>query len=476
MRRAGGWLGATCRWRTAMLPFLFVYVLALLGLGCTEDHSFSNQSSTQNRTAPKAADADADMKPTVESVDVPTEIEEAILPVEAPSTGPTITAEEQAAVDRLKRLPKFGLLVNDMECGMCHVSVIGSVVSTRTVPPFWTGSNLAITGRWLLAGDFLGNVPAPNDPNGLGVNVTVSAAGGLLPKYGGPELPLDINGDGVPDFPTVDFAALPGKMRGFVATTDAFAAQVSLVHEGNLVLVGTAIRPIVIMDDVLVTGDLVIKGWFTGIGTLYVRGNIYIPADLKAVNSAFPYPDSDAAATALAAEQMKVIRTDAIGLATAKSIFIGDLEKHQNSEPGLETLTVYNHSLTPLNRQGATLGVLKVFDWFPGGRAGFDQLYENAVSCETGAATQLASFNLVEAFLYAQNTVAGISRRASYSIRGGVVADYFHVISGASRCGNAAPSTVHGRPQNRSYIEYDYRLQTGLLRILQYAGEKFPKP
>ena len=79
---------------------------------------------------------------------------------------------------------------------------------------------------------------------------------------------------------------------------------------------------------------------------------------------------------------------------------------------------------------------------------------------------------MVEAFLYARNTVAGISRRASYTIRGGVIADYFHIVQGASHC-DGEPSSVHGRPRNRSYIEYDYRLRTGELPILEHIGALF---
>ena len=38
------------------------------------------------------------------------------------------------------------------------------------------------------------------------------------------------------------------------------------------------------------------------------------------------------------------------------------------------------------------------------------------------------------------------------------------------------PSPVHGRPGNRSYIEYDYRFKTGELKVLEHLGEHFPAP
>jgi hypothetical protein len=388
---------------------------------------------------------------------------------------PPADVDDPDLLARLARLPKVGLLVNDLECGLCHVSVIGEVGSTRSVPPLWAGSDVALSGRWLAAAGFDGNVPQCADAACLGANVTVAARGTIVTNYRGPELPLDRDGDGAPDFPALDFAALEAKMRGHVKGAAGHPAEVTKVNSGNLVLVGTKSEPIELTDDILVKGDLVIKGYYKGVGSIYVTGNIYVPADLRALRSAFPYSSDAGQAINQAKTQIKKKSTDALGLATAGSIFIGDIEKHQNSDPGNEAVNVYSHPSTPPNRTAAALGVLNVFNWFPGGRDGFGSLYENAVSCVTQQATQIGSFNMIEAFLYAHNTVAGISRRASYTIRGGVIADYFHVVSGAARC-NADASPVHGHAGNRSYVEYDYRMKTGWLRLLEYVGETFPAP
>ncbi len=393
-----------------------------------------------------------------------------------PATKGTPGKEDLVLGEKAKRLPKFGLLVNDLECSLCHVTVIGDVASTRRVPPLWYTSDAHIEGRWLAAQAFDAARPdAGCTAEGcLGTSVSVTATGGITANYRGAELPLDTTGDGVPDFPALDFTKLPALMRGTVTTTGAFPAAVAKVHQGNLILVGTASKPIALSGDVLVTGDLVIKGRYTGTGSIYVMGNIYIPSDLRAVRSAFPYADDETLALAKATAQMAAMSTDALGLATQGSIFIGDIQKHQNSDAGNEAVNVYNHPATPANRRGEALGVLGVLGWFPGGSAEFDKLYENAVSCLTQEYTQIGSFNMVEAFLYAKNTVAGISRRASYTIRGGIIADYFHIVQGASKCGTDR-SPVHGRPNDRSYIEYDYRLKTGLLRVLEHVGDLFPK-
>ncbi len=376
--------------------------------------------------------------------------------------------EELVLIEQAKRAPKFGLLVNDLECGLCHVSVIGDVASTRRVPPLWPTSDVHLEGRWLAAAAF----DAATPEGGLGSNVSVTTTGGVALNYRGAELPL--GADGHPAFPVLDFDALAAKMLGSVHAAGAYPAAVTKVYDGNLVLVGTDAAPILIDGDVLVTGDLVIKGTYSGTGSLYVKGNIYVPGDLRAARSAFPFDNDGTTALVQATAQMAAKNTDALGLAAQGSIFIGDIQKHQNSDPGNEAVNVYNHPATPENRRGEALGVLEVLNWFPGGAAGFDQLYDMAFGCLTQARTQIGSFNMVEAFLYAKNTVAGISRRASYTIRGGVIADYFHIVQGAARCG-ANLSPVHGRPSNRSYIEYDYRLKTGLLRILEHVGALFPQ-
>jgi hypothetical protein len=225
----------------------------------------------------------------------------------------------------------------------------------------------------------------------------------------------------------------------------------------------------------MITGDLVIKGAYQGVGTIYVKGNIYIPADLYAKKSAFPFPnDANQALRVAESLMVKGNSTDGLGLATQGSIFIGDLGKQQNSDAGNENYTIYNHPSVPANRLGPALGVYKIYGWYPGGKPAYDSLYERAISCTTGAATQIGSFNTVEAFLYAKNTVAGVTRRASFTIKGGIIADYFHIISGAGMC-DGTKGQIQSRPSNKNYIDYDYRLATGKFRILEHLGSHFPK-
>jgi hypothetical protein len=89
---------------------------------------------------------------------------------------------------------------------------------------------------------------------------------------------------------------------------------------GCLILIGTADNPIVISNIVVATGDVYIKGYYTGQGTLYAGRNIYIIDDLIAKNPAtWPHPDSNPQATATANKTK-----DFFGLCAKGSVAFGD--------------------------------------------------------------------------------------------------------------------------------------------------------
>lgn len=89
---------------------------------------------------------------------------------------------------------------------------------------------------------------------------------------------------------------------------------------GCLILIGTVDNPIVISNIVVATGDIYIKGYYTGQGTLYAGRNIYIVGDLIAKNPpSWPKPDSNPKATA-AANNTK----DFLGLCAKGSMSCGD--------------------------------------------------------------------------------------------------------------------------------------------------------
>jgi type II secretory pathway pseudopilin PulG len=88
---------------------------------------------------------------------------------------------------------------------------------------------------------------------------------------------------------------------------------------GCLILIGTVANPIVISNIVVATGDIYIKGYFTGQGTLYSGRNIYIIGDLIANDPPlWPHPDP-APRTTAAANATK----DFIGLCAKGNIALG---------------------------------------------------------------------------------------------------------------------------------------------------------
>ena len=425
-----------------------VFIAVWFQLSCSrEDPNFGNDSTT---TAKKSSTEDSkssvlnpDGAPSQNSVKV-TAGNENLKPVDPGYADPT--KDSAATLDQLARLPKVGMLVNNIECGLCHVDVKGDVVSTREVTPPRSDSESHVSGRWLAADNF-------------DASAWVTADKGIFANYSGHELPLDLHNTGHPEFPVIDFAALPAKVSGNILGANGI--KVDKVASSNIILTGTQSNPILISGDIYIIGDAVISGYYQGNGTIYASGNIYLPGDLRAMRTAFPYPLDPAAALLVANDLVKNRNTDSLGIASAKSILIADLES-----------TIYSHPSTPLNRTAAALGVRDVYAWYPGGKTEYDKLYIDSFGCN--GAQPHGGFNMIESFLYARNSVAGISRQASFTIRGGVIADYLHIISGALNCPSTL-SPVHGLPQNRSYIEYDYRMQTGLLKILENVAAAFPK-
>ncbi len=70
---------------------------------------------------------------------------------------------------------------------------------------------------------------------------------------------------------------------------------------------------------------------------------------------------------------------------------------------------------------------------------------------------------MIEAYLYAQDTIGGLARRNSYRINGGIIADNYRVVSGAPGCQTKTDiHPVHKQPVAWSYLNYDRRMKYGL--------------
>lgn len=359
------------------------------------------------------------------------------------------------------KAPRFAMLVNDLKCGMCHTKINGDVASTSDVSD-WSPTHVpmsaeSVSGGWYAAKSW-------TDSAGLG-RYNISVALGVTQNYVGKMVPNE-PGTKTPAFPRIDFTAAEARMSGALSGKDASgkAVKVDKVASGNVVLIGTAQEPITIEGSVMIKGDLVLKGQYKGLGSVYVTGNIYIPANLVATSSVFPYPEGRDAALQKGRELVKARKGDALGLATAKHVFIADL-----------ATGIYDNPLTPAGQQRGANGIDDVYSWYPGGKSGYEALYEASLNCHAGGMEALKSFNLIEAYLYAVGSIGGIARKGSWMINGGVITDVLHVLGTVAPIGliggcPATASSVHGMPQDSNYINYDYRMSAGM-RIL---GELAP--
>jgi hypothetical protein len=125
-----------------------------------------------------------------------------------------------------------------------------------------------------------------------------------------------------------------------------------------------------------------------------------------------------------------------------------------------------------------------VHSWHP--KAQFDTLWDNTnpapTFCKNGwgatlnpAVAPLGRYvSRIDAFLYAVKAIGGRANDSSYAINGGIIADHFHVITGAGTC-SAGTHPVHGYEANRSHINYDWRLKAGL-GLLTHMGKYFKEP
>lgn len=384
------------------------------------------------------------------------------------------------------KVPRFAMLVNNLKCGMCHLKISGNVASTAAVTAdAWTPSHIPIadeeiTGSWYAASTWT-NVTANSATDAAGTNgeqYPVKVIGGVTQNDKTNNMPLNPTTK-QPAYPTIDFIGAAARMTGTLTGADASGHAVTVNGQAsdNVVLIGTDAAPITVKGSVMVHGDLVIAGRYKGLGSIYVTGRVYIPADLTAMTTAFPFPDDPGQALTQGMKQVAAQQGDALGIASNNSIFIADLDTclYNNGTGPCESAEV------PLNLTRDALGVEAVYSWFPTGKAGYMALYQPSIDCKTGAVSSTLgrhSFNRIDAYLYAANAVAGISI-GSWQVRGGIIANYMHIlgeVSGDLGLGGKNPpcapltSPVTGKPMDHNYIDYDYRMQAGM-RIL---GELAP--
>ncbi|MDD9950754.1 MAG: hypothetical protein OXT67_04220, partial [Zetaproteobacteria bacterium] len=105
--------------------------------------------------------------------------------------------------------------------------------------------------------------------------------------------------DGKIGMPDIDVDSLREKMQGTLRVTlhDRNGQVlrpffIDRTFTGNMYLAGTREKPIQIRGEVFIEGNIILKGYFEGRGTIYAH-NIFIVDDLVAMDSPFPFPKPD---------------------------------------------------------------------------------------------------------------------------------------------------------------------------------------
>jgi hypothetical protein len=322
---------------------------------------------------------------------------------------------------------------------------------------------------------------------------TTTALGAVKTAHKGPPLPIDVTGDRIADFPVLDFEALRGKVSGTLRASAVAvsswqsepspAESITGMAQRNVVVVGSQGDPIKIDGDVLIIGDLVLKGWVQGIGTIYVTGNVFFPSDVFNVKTAYPFSADRTAASQQG--KARLANTDGLGVVAQGHVFAGDAYPLHG-----------NPTLAP--------HVQAMYAWYAGGKSGYEKLYEVPYDCQSSSYKTPSKskydtcdcqadgssgkhgkskhdpcdcrfhggFSLIEASLYAKGGIYGSAGAwlsatkyvpNSFAINGTVVTEAFDVVTTPELCAAPdQPHPVHGYPQGRSYLMLDWRLLHGL--------------
>lgn len=103
-----------------------------------------------------------------------------------------------------------------------------------------------------------------------------------------------------------------------------FTGYTNGVDKGTLVLIGTTNNPIKINGPVVVDQDVILKGYYTGQGTIYAGRNIHIIGDLTAISPAqWAHPETSLS-TFTNVTLANNLKKDFLGLCAKGAIVLGD--------------------------------------------------------------------------------------------------------------------------------------------------------
>lgn len=191
---------------------------------------------------------------------------------------------------------------------------------------------------------------------------------GALPDKFPPPFPDD-NGNKVVDnseFSNVASKAL-GKVSGGVIYTvpngstyssaslpaSSNTSSISKSYTGNLILVGTASKPIELSGDIAVDGDVIIQGPVKGSGQIYARGSVYVTGDMT-------YADGQKAGTRTFGIAQDGT-ANALSIAAGKNILVGDYLTPASGNI-MSTASIDPGNLTGTTRNSFTMSEISLFN------------------------------------------------------------------------------------------------------------------
>ena len=355
------------------------------------------------------------------------------------------------------------VLTKSVSCFFCHLKIdgdIGGINFPKTIDE-QSGQDLFINGSLFATREI------PSELLGI-------ASEGDRPNYDNSDaniFPKDSNGDGIPDFPKLDKNLLLSRMAGSLS-----GKNVSILnhHVGNVILDGSdQNNPFKINGEIYIEGDLIIKGYYQGIGTIYAN-NIYVVDDIVALNSPFPFSTNKTSALAEAREAIKA-KKDGLYLAALDQMLVGDTDHALNGSVQLEDGKVLTADFdfttsTPFSwiskQEFESLG--RQAEDLKDNNGNTFNLISSLIDDPKTSEKLNIEVNRIDAYLYAQRILIWRSY-ANFLINGGFMSPIVSLVSSYPRSiffnhqGVTPPNNPRtpGLDSSINVIRYDYRLRAG---------------
>jgi hypothetical protein len=382
-----------------------------------------------------------------------------------------LAGNEASSVSRLwaPHIFNAAVMTSSVRCFYCHIRIEGDVAGINF--PSGVNYNRKDAGENLqIFGKFYATNTIPKVFKDNMANDSMKVTGGLVENYdnnGVKVFPSTKDKDGVPVFPELTSEFLKERVNGTVTNGDGI--RYSRIYPGNLVLTGTVDKPIILNGEFFVEGDLIIKGVYKGIGSLYAH-NVFVPDNLNSIecvpgSKICPFPfkgNTDAEKLASAVEAIKAKRS-ALYLGGIHQTNVGGkmhgpgvgLDVRAETESWIDSAS-FRSLCTPAayfkNADGSNF-------LFP------SQYYSPKNTDDPRAQCEVAQ---VDAFLYGHDQIMYRSY-GNFVINGGFVGLKAALIAAAPvrifRL-KSAPAEIPINPRNNeslstSIIRYDWRLRAG---------------